>query len=343
MACVTNLRPISLTSQKMVTQAQIAKKLGVSRQLVTFALSGHPHVAKESRKMIQAAAKEMGYRPNPYARALKRKRTGILALWIPDQISTHYAHVSRELGRLVKQAGQELVISETSGADMSEIWSNVPVDGVFAVDASESAQRELVSLAAKAVPIVALGTYCSAATDHVRVDLKPGTAEAMRHLLDSGCRRIAHATFVREDAPHEGRRQEYVRAMREAGLEPEFIYYPLSEDQRAITRQMIREYLTAHGAPEAIFCHSDDVTLGIYRGLCDLGIRVPAQVALIGCDGIEDTEYLEVPLTTLVQPVPEMCACAWKLLQERIEKPALPPRHQLLFPKLAIRESSRRR
>lgn len=326
----------------MVTQAQIAKKLGVSRQLVTFALSGHPHVAKESREMILAAALEMGYRPNPHARALKRKRTGILALWIPDQISSHYAHVSRELGRLVKQAGLELVISEIGGADMSQIWSNVPVDGVFAVDASELAQHELDALAGKSVPIVGLGTYCSLKTDNVQVDLKSGTVEAMAHLIGSGYRRIAHATFVTTDAPNESRRLEYVRAMRGAGLEPEFIYYPLSENQRAITRQLIQKYIATHGRPEAIFCHSDDVTLGIYRGLCDLKIRVPDEIALVGCDGIEDTEYLETPLTTLVQPVPEMCAKAWELLQQRMDHPARPPRHELLLPKLAIRESSRR-
>ncbi|MEY3896570.1 MAG: hypothetical protein RLZZ214_2090, partial [Verrucomicrobiota bacterium] len=96
----------------MVTQAQIAAKLGVSRQLVTFALAGYPQVAKESRERIVAAALEMGYRPNPHARALRFKKTGIIALWIPDQISTHYTHVARELSRLVKASGHELIISE---------------------------------------------------------------------------------------------------------------------------------------------------------------------------------------------------------------------------------------
>ncbi|MGN6643761.1 MAG: LacI family DNA-binding transcriptional regulator, partial [Verrucomicrobiota bacterium] len=82
---------------KMVTQEQIARKLGISRQLVSFALAGYPQVSKKSRQRILDAALEMGYRPNPHALALKRKRTGMIALWIPDQISTHYSHVAREL------------------------------------------------------------------------------------------------------------------------------------------------------------------------------------------------------------------------------------------------------
>jgi LacI family transcriptional regulator len=324
----------------MVTQAQIAEKLGISRQLVTFALAGYPQVGKASRERILAAALEMGYRPNPHARALKRQRTGIVALWIPDQISTHYTHVARELGRLLKQSDHELIISEVGAADMKQIWSHVPVDGICAVDASKAVQTELKKLAAKSVPIVSLGTYSSLETDNVQVDMEAGTREAMTHLIGSGFRRIAHATFVRKSIAGEDRRIGYAKAMREAGLKPEFIYYPLSERQRPVARQLIQDYIREHGRPEAIFCHSDDIALGIYRGLCDAGIRVPDDIALVGCDGIEDTEYLECPLTTLVQPVGEMCATAWQFLRNRLEEPAIPIQHLRLPTKLAIRDSS---
>ena len=284
----------------------------------------------------------MGYRPNPHARALKSQRTGIVALWIPDQISTHYNHISRELSRLLKQAGLELIVSEIGREDISQIWSNVPVDGIIAVDGGDHALKALDVPASRSVPIVNIGTHCPGHADNVEVDLASGTIEVMKHLIDSGYRRIAHATFVENDSPGEGRRNEYLRAMTEAGLEPEFILYPLCENQRAVTRDLIQKYVKSNGIPEAIFCHSDDATLGIYRGLCDMKIRVPDQVALVGCDGIEDTEYLEVPLTTLVQPVPEMCAKAWNFLKERIENPSLAPRHETLSSRLEIRESSRR-
>jgi LacI family transcriptional regulator len=69
---------------------------------------------------------------------------------------------------------------------------------------------------------------------------------------------------------------------------------------------------------------------------------VPADIALVGCDGIEDTEYLECPLTTLVQPVAEMCSAAWKFLQNRLAEPEIPLQQAILAPKLAIRESSLR-
>lgn len=326
----------------MVTQAQIARQLGVSRQLVTFALAGYPQVAKESRERILAAALEMGYRPNPHARALRRMRSGIIALWIPDQISTHYTHVARELGCLVKQSDHELIISEVGASGTTRMWSHVPVDAICAVDAPEPVQRELEAMAAKQIPVISMGAYGSGQTDHVQLDLVHGAKAVMEHLIGSGFRRIAHATFVQNDEAHESRRLGYLTAMREADLPPEWIYYPLSERQRPVTRQLIQDYIRDHGRPEAIFCHSDDAALGIYRGLCDLQLRVPQDVALIGCDGIEDTEYLERPLSTLVQPVAAMCATAWQFLQQRLDNPALPPQHAIFKPELAIRESSRR-
>jgi LacI family transcriptional regulator len=187
-----------------------------------------------------------------------------------------------------------------------------------------------------------MGAYCSRAADSVQVDLGAGTGEVMRHLLASGFRRIAHATFMQKDAPDATRRLGYLEAMRKAGLKPEFIYYPLSERQRPVTRRLIKDYVQAKGCPEAIFCHSDDAALGIYRGLCDVGLRVPQQVALAGCDGIEDAEYLESPLTTLVQPVAAMCALAWQFLLARIEQPAEKPQRAVLEAQLAVRQSSLR-
>ncbi|MDB6019382.1 MAG: transcriptional regulator, LacI family [Pedosphaera sp.] len=324
----------------MVTQAQIAKKLGVSRQLVTFALAGYPQISKESRERILAAAREMGYQPNPYARALRKGRSGIIGLWIPDQISSHYTHVARELNRLVKAARHELIVSEVSIVEDQKMLSHVPMDGIFVVDAPEQAQIYQQSPAVSKMPIISMGADCCKNTDSVQVDLFAGVLEVMEHLISSGFRRIAHATFVRDDSEPASRRAGYVKAMRQAKLKAEFIYYPLTEQQRPIARQLIQDYIREHACPDAIFCHSDDVALGIYRGLCDLKLRVPEDVVLVGCDGIPDTEYLECQLTTLVQPVAAMCATAWQFLLRRMDQTATKPQIAKLKPKLMIRDSS---
>src|SRR5581483_1778499 len=218
----------------MVTQEQIARKLGISRQLVTLALAGYPQVSSESRERILAAAREMGYRPNPHARALKSSSTGIIALWIPDQISTHYSHVARELSRQVKQAGRELIVTEVGNGSAEQILSQVPMDGIVAVDAPEAVRTHLASESGQNIPVISIGAYLGDKTDYVQVDLLAGTQEVMKHLLDSGFRRIVHATFKQAEEAATDRKLGYIRAMKAAQLKPEFFYYPLSEEQRPI-------------------------------------------------------------------------------------------------------------
>ena len=326
----------------MVTQEQIADKLGISRQLVTLALAGYPQVSEKSRKRIFETAREMGYCPNPHARALKQQRTGIIALWIPDQISSHYSHVARELNRLLKREHFELIVSEVGARGALQIASNVPMDGLFIVDAPGAARLHLQSATGRSLPTVYIGADHFDKMDFVRVDLLSGALEAMQHLIDSGFRRIAHATFVQKNHPAESRRQGYVQAMRKANLKPEFLYYPLTEHQRPIVRGLIHDYVQKRGCPDAIFCHSDDVALGIYRGLCDLDLNAPKNIGLIGCDGIHDCEYLETPLTTIVQPVTEMCATGWEFLRRRLESHDIKRQGIVLKPKLVIRKSTAR-
>jgi LacI family transcriptional regulator len=329
----------------MVTQEQIADKLGISRQLVTLALANHPNVSTKSRERILTAARKMGYAPNPHSRALKGGRTRIIALWIPDQISSHYAHVSQELNRLVKREQYELIIHEVGSGMPEQIMSHVPMDGIIVVDAIEAAQSRLRSAGGNKIPAIYMGyEEYEGKSDHIYIDLFNGALEAMKHLIQRGFRRILHVTVDTQDVPNRPRRRAYLEAMKQAGLKPEFLYVPLGEQLRPMTRQLIQDYILNKDYPDAIFCNSDDIALGVYRGLCDLKLRMPQNtvpnVALVGCDGIPYTEYLETPLTTIAQPVIEMCDTAWRFLQRRLESPDLPPQRETLLTKLVIRESS---
>ena len=133
------------------------------------------------------------------------------------------------------------------------------------------------------------------------------------------------------------RLKAYMRLVRDRGIKPEFIYV---QQGRANVRRRISEYIKDNGCMDALFCHNDDYALGAYRGLCDLGIKVPDDVALTGCDGIEDTEYLEVPISTIVQPLNEIFTLAWQMLQDRINDPSLPIRSKTFTPHFAVRQSS---
>jgi LacI family transcriptional regulator len=105
-------------------------------------------------------------------------------------------------------------------------------------------------------------------------------------------------------------------------------------------RRHLRAYAESNVLPDAIFCHNDDAAIAAYRALCDIGAQVPGDVALIGCDGIEDTEYLATPLTTIAQPYEDLTKYAWQFLKRRIDEPDASPQEVTLNAALVIRESS---
>jgi DNA-binding LacI/PurR family transcriptional regulator len=103
--------------------------------------------------------------------------------------------------------------------------------------------------------------------------------------------------------------------------------------------QILKDYFVGKGCPDAILCMNDDIAIQVYRALMDLGKRIPQDVLLAGCDGLPITEYFEPPLSTIAQPMEEMCATAWKFLQKRIAKPELPFQTVSFDAKLAVRRS----
>ena len=97
------------------------------------------------------------------------------------------------------------------------MFSHVPVDAIFAVDARKLVEAHLKTPQGRTAPIISIGADCSGKTDFVKVDLAAGGREVMKHLLGAGFRRIAHATFIQKNRPGPGRRLAYEQAMRAAG------------------------------------------------------------------------------------------------------------------------------
>lgn len=323
------------------TLKDVAAAAGASAATASYVLSNSPKaISPETRERVLRAARDLGYQPNLAARTLAARHSRTVALWIANTHAPFFAQVIRHFQQQARQGGYEVVIREMAGdpdrAGHGSGLSGWPVDGVIAFQGAAYVHAFLRANPLSSLPFVSIGAYHEDCSDFVAIDLQAGATEAVRHLLGSGRRRVAF--LVPAGAAGEARRDAYRAVMAEAGLEPETILAPTK--QRADVRQALREFVGRHGCPEAIFCYNDDMALGAYRGLCDLGLRVPKQVALVGCDGIEDTEYLERPLSTIVQPVEEMCRTGWRFLENRMRDPMLPPQRTTVTPRLAVRASS---
>ena len=191
------------------------------------------------------------------------------------------------------------------------------VDGVLMFGGSLGGFRGMLeqNLPAKA-PIVNLGLQCEGNLDFVKIDLHRAARDAIQYLVQSGRRRIAYLSLGEDE-----RYQAYMEVLQEAGLQPEWI--PCPEWTRANVRETIKRHVREHGCPEAIFCCNDEGAIAALRGLREMGRRVPEDAWLVGCDGIEDLEYLDAPISTIVSPMEDVCVTAWGFLRNRMRDPEI--------------------
>jgi LacI family transcriptional regulator len=329
------------------TLSDIAKRTGLSVASVSRALhrADSRNVSEETRNMVHAVARDLGYRPNLMSRSLVTGRTQTISYWSYHAFSSYYSLVARTI---CQQAAarkysvhihntldwEEEVQGESSGTSMA-----LSFDGIIACDVSPHRSQYPESAKAYNVPLVMMGIKHSDDCDHVSIDLEYGAELAVRHLLELGCRDVAYIGHPQPLVSGEPRALVLDKLFGEAGLQPRWI--DIVHHTREEARERIQVYVQEKGVPEAIFCVNDEVAVGCYRGLADIGIEVPRDVLLVGFDGLPEAEFQRCPITTVAISIPKMCELAWELLEKRINAPAASDfEHIVLKPELIIREST---
>lgn len=333
---------------------QVAERARVSHATVSRVLNNADvRIAPETRLRVERIAREMGYQPNRNARALVTGRTQSVALWATNLRSAYYGEYIHYLHEETLRHDYDLIVrgakikegaegSAIEALDTSKLMS-WPVDGIFAVDLPRNTIPGLKDSLVEGIPFVNVGGYVVESADYVRVDFTEQAVEAVRHLAEMQCRRIAYLVpdwFEWFDESGDPRLTGYKDAMAGLGLEPEYVISP--NEKRDGVARALPEYVERFGCPDGIFCYNDVMAIGAANVLHNLGRRIPEDVALVGCDGIQAAEYLSPPLTTIVQPLEQMCSVAWSLLMKRIQDPTLPLEQVIVKPRLEVRGSSQR-
>ena len=145
---------------------------------------------------------------------------------------------------------------------------------------------------------------------------------------------------MRRAASGEGdpRTIEYLAAVTATGLPAEVIH-GTGQGRRA-NGEALAAYIALNGCPDAIFCYDDEHAITAHHALRKLGFKLPEDVLLVGCDGNDECEYLEPALSTIVQPIDQMCEAAWEFMAARLANPGAPRQHARLTAELVVRESS---
>lgn len=322
----------------------IAREANVSAWTVSQAINGHlsASISQPTRDRVLAIAAQIGYRPNHAARALVNARTNLVATWMRTHVeySPYYGRIQHSLQRIARRYGynciaEDVVLDEVEQQDFSKLIS-WPMDGVIACDVGGPVAAYLAVNPRERMPIVNIGAWSVDTTDSVKLDLVPGMLAAARHLVDGGCTRIAYISRL----PFDMRSEAYSSVMRDAGRRAEFI--EAAVDTRVCARETLTAYAKEHGLPDGLLCENDDVAIGCLCAALDLGARVPRDIAIVGCDGIEDAENQVLPVSTVKVPIETMCESAWTFLVNRINDPSAPLQRAVITPGLVVRDSSRR-
>lgn len=325
---------------------EVAVRAGVSVRTVSNVANGFEHVAPATRRRVQQAIDDLGYRPNTAARQLRRGRSETVSLVVPEIGSPYFAELASLLVRVAEEREWTVHIDQTDGAaDRERRMVAGPVgqsvDGVICSPWAV-APEELSRLAAG--PLVLLGERAAVGRlDHVAIDNVAASALAIEHLLTQGRRGIA-AIGAQPHLHNDTARlrlQGYRSALSAAGVPaPEEWVVPVERLHRPNGAAAMARLLDARHPVDAVFCFTDELALGAMRILAERGLRVPDDVAVVGFDDIEDGRYSVPSLTTIAPDKEEIARLAVDCLADRIQEPARPDRDLVAGHHLVVRESS---
>jgi LacI family repressor for deo operon, udp, cdd, tsx, nupC, and nupG len=330
-----------------VTLRDVALRAGVSARTVSNVVNDFPHISPAMRAKVQAALDELDYQPNLLARSLRQGRTGIITLLVPEIAVPYFGELAHEVVERASELGCTVMIDETGGQpDRERALLDVAarsswVDGVL-LSSLGLHGRDLAGLQ-PGMPVVLLGERTAGtALDHVGIRNVKAARQAVRHLIDSGRRRIAaiggYASAA--DATSRLRLSGYRQELRAAGLPADGLYVRTPDYQRASAADAVRSLLSQDNSPDAIFCFSDALAVGVLRELHEQGLNVPSDISVVGFDDIEEARFTTPSLTSVRPDKARIAEVAVDLLFQRIHGSAAKPRDVHVGHELIVRESS---
>lgn len=307
----------------MATIRDVAKMAGVSVATVSRVLNQNGYVNKETEKAVLKSMKELSFEPNPVARGLAGKTMKTISLILPDISNPFFPELARGVEDVAQKHKFNVFLGNSDNLESKEksyieIMQKKSIDGLIIV--SNTVEEETIKKLQNAkIPVVLLdrpltGKNCSI----VRARNSEGAQMAVKHLLEAGCKKIAHISGPKNINPAYERMLAYTEmTSAHEWFNPTLIEEGGFDIQGG--REAMKRLLRSNPDIDGVFAGNDLMALGALKELLQMGVKVPEQVAICGFDGIQLTEYTEPGITTIAQPIYEMGALATEVLIKKIK------------------------
>ena len=327
----------------------IARDLGVSVITISKVLRNHPDVGDETRERVLARVKELDYRPNLAARSLVTGRTYLVGLVVPDLLHPFFAEIAKSLSEALRQSGYYLIVSSSDeDPDLEELEINQLLArrlDTLIIASCRSTVELFFRIEKQKTPYVLIDrSLPGLSANFVGVDDEAVGMLATKHLIDIGCKRIAHIRGP-ETSPGIRRLEGYKRALTQSGFKVIDNYIITEPKGDVETRQRgaeaMRQLLILKPRPDGLFCFNDPMAMGAMNYALNQGVRIPEDIAVIGCGDLHYDDALSVPLSSINQHSrrigQEAARIALAILNSKIPPK---PENVVLQPELVVRRST---
>jgi DNA-binding LacI/PurR family transcriptional regulator len=294
------------------TIIDIAERAGVSTMTVSRVVNNSGYVAEKTRKRVEAAIRELNYRPNLMARSLINRKSSFVYVIVPDISNPFYADLTKGMEFVAHRAGYNIILSNAHWKEEQELAHieaarGRMAEGVILVLPVLSEKKILEC--SRAIPLVVVDKHVrSRHIDNIYIRQETGAASAVNHLLELGHRRIAFLAGSSRIYNATARRHGYQQALQDYGIpfDPALVLpgdFSFESGEKAFERMLL---LSPDRRPTALFAASDLMALGFMRSALRHGIRIPNDFSIVGFDDISLSSMTNPPLTTVRHPFIKM-------------------------------------
>ncbi len=327
----------------------LAEELGVSIATVSRALRNSHEVGEEMKQRVQQLAKEMNYRPNPFARSLRQEAPKVIGVVVPNLVTHYYAGVLNGIEERARQDGYSVISSNSHERFEMEVaavdnFIDMHVAGIIACLAQDTVDySHFRNIHKMGIPLVFFARTCLPELfSSVTGNGDTAAQEATEHLIVNGCKRIAfiggpnHLDMVRR------RKHGYLEALRDHRIPIDREIVSCGPIDTQLMQEATERMLSLPNRPDAIIAFNDIATYAAYQTVKRIGLRIPDDVAIVGFTDTETCEYVTPSITTIEDQTNLQGQTVCEMLFKHI-KGDTKVRKEVVPMRLCIRESSVRR
>lgn len=337
-----------------VTIKDIARELGISPSTVSRALKDHPDISPDTKKAVKELAEKLNYQPNVVALSLRQSKTNTIGIIVPELVHFFFSTIISGIEDVAYKNGYNVIISQSNESydrEVSDLKAlfNSRVDGLLISVSRETSNFDhFKSVFERGMPMVFFDRAVDELdTSKIVVDDSDGAYQATKHLIEQGCKRIAHIAGPDSLNISKNRADGYIKALGDHNIMVDNkMIIPCNEGSIEAAKKISMELLQRKNRPDGIFTSNDLTALGAMQAAKELKIKIPDELAIIGFSNWQVASFTDPTLSSVDQPGYEMGKQAAELLLREVESKEdqfIEPQTKILPTKLIIRESSKRK